>query len=80
MRKVLTGSGPDDRSTILADEPVAEPAPGQSRAATETRMTPTLPPEFPYVRSHSGWRRPGNCLEQCMCSSAAWASDRKNGL
>jgi len=38
MRKVLTGSAPDDRSTILADEPIAEPAatdsPPRSSAGT----------------------------------------------
>jgi quercetin dioxygenase-like cupin family protein len=50
MRKVITGPGPDGRSTILADEPIAELAPGQSRAATEIWMTPALPPELPYVR------------------------------
>jgi quercetin dioxygenase-like cupin family protein len=50
MRKVLTGPGTDGRSTILSDEPIAEPAPGESRAATEIWMTPTLPPELPYPR------------------------------
>lgn len=50
MRKVLTGPGPDGRSTILSDEPIAEPAPGESRAATEIWMTQALPPELPYVR------------------------------
>lgn len=50
MRKVLTGPGPDGRSTILGDEPIAEPAPGQSRAATQIWVTPTLPPELPYAR------------------------------
>jgi quercetin dioxygenase-like cupin family protein len=50
IHKVLTGPGPDGRSTILADEPIAEPPPGQSRAATEIWMTPALPPELPYVR------------------------------
>jgi quercetin dioxygenase-like cupin family protein len=50
MRKVLTGPGPDGRSTILSDEPIAELAPGQGRAATEIWMTPTLPPELPNAR------------------------------
>jgi quercetin dioxygenase-like cupin family protein len=50
MRKVLTGPGPDGRSTILSDEPIAEPVPGESRAATEIWMTPTLPPELLYAR------------------------------
>jgi len=50
MRKVLTGPGCDGRSTILSDEPIAEPAPGESRASTEIWMTQALPPELPYVR------------------------------
>jgi hypothetical protein len=50
MRKVLAGPGPDGRSTILADEPIAESAPGPSRAATEIWMPPTLSPELPYLR------------------------------
>jgi hypothetical protein len=45
MRKVLTGPGPDGRSTILSDEPIAELAPDESRAATEIWVTPALPPE-----------------------------------
>lgn len=50
MRTILTGPGPDGRSTILSDEPIAEPAPGESRAVTEIWMTPTLPPELPCAR------------------------------
>lgn len=50
VRKILTGPGPDGRSTILTDEPIAEIAPGESRAATEIWMTPTLPPVLPYIR------------------------------
>jgi len=51
MRKVLTGPGPDGRSTILSDEPIAELAPDENRAVTEIWMTQALPPELPYVRS-----------------------------
>lgn len=50
MRKVMTGPGPDGRSTILGDVPIAGPTPGESRAATEIWATPVLPPELPYVR------------------------------
>jgi quercetin dioxygenase-like cupin family protein len=50
MRNVLTGPGPDGRSTILSDEPIAELAPDENRAMTEIWMTPALPPELPYAR------------------------------